>query len=157
MELDEWKSAITQGTLKTPQLFSSGRWQTCCSTRQLWLQRTGWALAATSWWEGSHVLSCLRVTAEVTFIKWPLQNKKDCFQHTITTVNCTNQECFQHKAPLGVVSREERQQKKIPTHQCCHRQCSLQSTCLEMPSASPPAWWCCVFSSNHSRAVRTGL
>lgn len=108
---------------------------TCSSTSQLWLQRMGWGLAATPQWEGSWPCTQLPESPNKWhLLRGPYKIKKARLlsAHIITFINCTNQQGFQHKDSLGVVSREEGQKKKIPTQQCCHRQCSMQSTGLGM-------------------------
>lgn len=96
---------------------------TCSSTSQLWLQRTGWGLAAIPQWKGDWPCTQLPESPyKWHLLRGPYEIKKARLlsAHIITLVNCTNQQCFQHKDSLGVASREE--QKKIPTQQCCHRQ-----------------------------------
>lgn len=117
-------------TVKTLYFFS---WQPAFPPASCDSREQDWGLAATPKWKGNWPCTQLPESPN----KWHLlrgpyeiKNARLLSAHIIPFINCTNQQCFQHKDSLGVASRGEGQKKKIPTQQCCQRQCSMQSTSL---------------------------
>lgn len=121
-------------TIKTLYYFS---WQPVLPPASCDSREQDWGLAATPKWKGNWPCTQLPESPNKWYLLrglYEIRKARLLSAHIITFINCTNQQCFQHKDSLGVASRGEGQKKEIPTQQGCHRQCSMQSTSLGMHS-----------------------